>query len=153
MGAALELQPKAPASKTVEATKDLLKARDALVDDRVDALNRMGVAVSSFIKRQLDQRLRQIDRQIQAIEKRLKALRKADAEASERFDILISIPSFGEGTADALMVETPELRRLDHPQATSLVGVAPAPVANDSGKRQDGEPSATAARAPDAPST
>jgi transposase len=45
---------------------------------------------------------------------------------------LTSIPSFGEGTANVLMVETPELGRLDHEQATSLVGLAP--VANDSGQ-------------------
>jgi transposase len=132
MGAALDLEPNAPISQTVETLKELVNARDALVKDRVAALNRKGVAVSDLIKRQLAQRLRQIDSQIEAIEKRLKTLRIADADVSERFDILTSIPSFGEGTANVLVVETPELGRIDHPQAASLVGLAP--VANDSGQ-------------------
>ena len=50
----------------------------------------------------------------------------------QRFDILSSIPGVGEATANALMVETPELGRLDHAQAASLAGLAP--VARDSGQ-------------------
>ena len=132
MGAALALEPNVPVSPTVETMKELVNARHALVKDRVAALNRQAIAVSTLIKRQLAQRLRQIDSQIEAIDKRLKTLRKADADVSERFDILTSIPSFGEGTANVLMVETPELGRLDHQQAASLVGLAP--IANDSGQ-------------------
>ncbi len=132
MGAALELEPNVPVSPTVETMKELVNARHALVKDRVAVLNRQAIAVSTLIKRQLAQRLRQIDSQIEAIDKRLKTLRKADADVSERFDILTSIPSFGEGTANVLMVETPELGRLDHQQAASLVGLAP--IANDSGQ-------------------
>ena len=97
MGRALDLEPRAPASRTVEAMQELVNARDALVKDRVAALNRKGVAVSDLIKRQLAQRLRQIDGQIEAIEKRLKTLRITDAEVSERFAILTSIPSSGRG--------------------------------------------------------
>jgi transposase len=132
MGAALELEPNLPVSPTVETMTELVKARDALVKDRVAVLNRQAVAVATLIKRQLVQRLRQIDGQIEAIDRRLKTLRKADAEVSGRFDILTSIPSFGEGTANVLMVDTPELGRIDHEQATSLVGLAP--IANDSGQ-------------------
>jgi len=51
MGAALDLEPGAPASKTVEAMKELVNARDALVKDRVAALNRQAIAVSPLIKR------------------------------------------------------------------------------------------------------
>jgi transposase len=132
MGAALELEPNLPLSPTVETMTELVKARDALVKDRVAVLNRQAVAVATLIKRQLVQRLRQIDGQIEAIDRRLKTRRKADAEVSERFDILTSIPSFGEGTANVLMVDTPELGRIDHEQAASLVGLAP--IANDSGQ-------------------
>ena len=132
MGAALDLKTNAPLGEPLEAMKELVKARDGLVKDRVAALNRQAVAVSGLIKRQLAQRLRQIHGQIEAIDKHLKALRSGAADLSERFDILTSIPGFGEGTANVLMVETPELGRLDHAQAASLVGLAP--VANDSGQ-------------------
>ena len=68
MGAALELEPCLPASKIAQSMKELVSARDALVKDRVAALNRKAVALDPLIKRQLAQRLRQIDRQIQAID-------------------------------------------------------------------------------------
>src|SRR3984885_9673655 len=64
MGAALELEPCLPASKIAQSMKELVSARDALVKDRVAALNRKAVALDPLIKRQLAQRLRQIDRQI-----------------------------------------------------------------------------------------
>jgi transposase len=131
MGTALDLEPRAPASKTVEAMKELVNARDALVKDRVAALNRQAIAVSPLIKRQLAQRLRQIDGQIEAIDKHLKTLRNADSDLCQRFDILTSIPGLGEVTANVLVVETPELGRIDHAQAASLVGLAP--LAKDSG--------------------
>ena len=132
MGTALNLEPHVPASKTVEAMKEFVSARDALVKDRVAALNRQAIAVSPLIKRQLVQRLRQINGQIEAIDKHLKMLRNADSDLCQRFDILTSIPGLGEVTANVLVVETPELGRLEHAQAASLVGLAPVP--RDSGK-------------------
>jgi transposase len=132
MGAALGLEPSAPLSQTVEAMKELVSARDALVKDRVAALNRKAVALDPLIKRQLAQRLRQVDSQIEAINKRLKSLRGADPDLCRRFDILVSIPGVGETTANALMAETPELGRLGHAQAASLAGLAP--IAKDSGQ-------------------
>ena len=120
MGAALELEPNLPVSPTVETMKELVNARHALVKDRVAGLNRQAIAVSTLIKRQLAQRLRQIDSQIEAIDKRLKTLRKADAEVSQRFDILTSIPSFGEGTANVLMVKSRRPRPGRKRQRTDL---------------------------------
>src|SRR5580700_2290045 len=76
MGAVLDLETRAPASKTVEVMRELVNARDALIKDRVAALNRQAIAASPLIKRQLAQRLRQIDGQIAAIDRRLKTLRK-----------------------------------------------------------------------------
>jgi transposase len=83
---------------------------------------------ATLIKRQLAQRLRQIE----AIDRRLKTLRNTDSDLCQRFDILTSIPGVGEVTANVLVVETPELGRLEHAQAASLVGLAPVPM--DSGQ-------------------
>ena len=71
MGAVLDLETRPPASKTVEALRELVNARDALIKDRVPALNRQAIAVSPLIKRQLAQRLRQINGQVEAIDKHL----------------------------------------------------------------------------------
>jgi hypothetical protein len=90
--------------------KELVNARDALVKDRVAALNRQATAVSPLIKRQLAQRLRQINGQIEAIDKHLKLLRNADSDLCQRFDILTSIPGLGEATANVLVVETTRAR-------------------------------------------
>ena len=95
-------------------------------------IKRLKGFVSPLIKRQLAQRLRQIDGQIEAIDRRLKTLRNADSDLCQRFDILTSIPGVGEVTANVLVVETPELGRLEHAQAASLVGLAPVP--RDSGQ-------------------
>jgi hypothetical protein len=86
---------------------ELWEAADALVKDRVAVLNRQAIAVSTLINRRFAERLRQIKSQTEAIDKRLKTLRKADPDVSERFDLLMSIPSFAEGTANAPMVEMP----------------------------------------------
>ena len=133
MGAALELEPCLPASKIAQSMKELVSARDALVKDRVAALNRKAVALDPLIKRQLAQRLRQIDRQIQAIDNRLRTLRGSDPDLTLRVDILTSIPGFAEPTANTLVVEGARSSgAYDNSQAGSLVGLAP--IASDSGQ-------------------
>src|ERR1700722_14775328 len=128
MGAALELEPCLPASKIAQSMKELVSARDALVKDRVAALNRKAVALDPLIKRQLAQRLRQIDRQIQAIDNRLRTLRGSDPAPPPplalRVDTPPSIPGSADPTANPPVVEAPELGRLDNSQAGSLVGLA-----------------------------
>jgi hypothetical protein len=79
MGAALELEPRPVVSQTTDELKELLGARDALIKDRVAALNWRKTALSALIKRQLAQRLRQIDAQIDAIDQQQKKLRSADS--------------------------------------------------------------------------
>jgi transposase len=132
MGSALELEPRPVISQTTDELKELLGARDALIKDRVAALNRRKTALSALIKRQLAQRLRQIDAQIDAIDQQQKKLRSADSNVQERYQILTSIPGVGDVTANVLIVEMPELGQLEHAQVASLAGLAP--IANDSGK-------------------
>ncbi len=80
IGAVLDLETRTPASKTVEALRELVNARDALIKDRVAALNRQAIAVSAPSSNVSSlQRLRQIDGQIEAIDRRLKTLRNADS--------------------------------------------------------------------------
>src|SRR6202034_2499485 len=74
----------------------------------------------------------QIDGQIEAIDRRPQPLRNLTLDLCQRFDILTSIPGVGEVTPHVLVVETPELGRLEHAQAASLVGLAPIP--RDSGQ-------------------
>jgi transposase len=132
MGAALGLEPRPVVSQTIDELKELLNARDALIKDRVAALNRLATVLSPLLKRQLAQRLRQIDAHIDAIDKQQKKLRRADPQLHQRFEILTSIPGVGDITANALLAQMPELGQLDQAEVASLTGLAP--VARDSGK-------------------
>ena len=102
MGAALELEPCLPASKIAQSMKELVSARDALVKDRVAALNRKAVALDPLIKRQLAQRLRQIDRQIQAIDNRLRPETAGAGKGTRRSDqFVLAAQSAREDAHDA----------------------------------------------------
>jgi transposase len=132
MGSALELTARPIVSQAIDQMRELLNARDALIKDRVAALNRQKNVLSPLIKRQLADRLRQIDSQIQAIDKQQEKLRSADSQIAQRFEILTSIPGMGEITANALIAEMPELGDLEQGQAACLAGLAP--FAKDTGK-------------------
>jgi transposase len=132
MGSALGLEPRPIVSQTIDEMRELLNARDALIKDRVAALNRQKIVLSPLLKRQLAHRLRQIDAQIEAIDKQQKKLRSADWQINQRFEILTSIPGLGDVAASVLIAQMPELGELDQGQAASLAGLAP--IAKDSGK-------------------
>jgi transposase len=132
MGAMLELQARPPRSEIVLELKDLHLAREALVKDRTAAKNRGKVLTLSLLKRQNGQRLDQIERQIAAVEAAMRDIVQADADLSDRFDILTSIPGVSAITAFALLVEMPELGTLEAGEAASLAGLAP--IARQSGR-------------------
>jgi transposase len=130
-GALLEPPTRPVLSPTLDAMKELLVARQALIKDRTAALNRQKIVRSPLLRRQLAQRLRQIAHQLAAIEAHLLSLCQEDAGLAPRLAILMSIPGIAQATAVSLLVEMPELGSLDQGQVASLAGLAP--VARDSG--------------------
>lgn len=60
-----------------------------------------------------------------------------DPMLSQKLAILISIPGIAETTAFAMLIEMPELGRLEGKQAASLAGLAP--ISRQSGKWQGHE--------------
>ena len=94
--------------------KELHVARRALMKDRTAALNRDHTRRSALLKCQAAQHLAQIERQIAAIDAALRSLLAADRALKACFDILLSIPGVGETTALIMLVEMPELGRLEH---------------------------------------
>jgi len=132
MGSALQLTPRPVVNQTIDEMRELLNARDALIKDRVAALNRRKNALSPLVKRQLADRLRQIDSQIEAIDRQQQNLRSADPQIAQRFEILTSIPGMGDITANALIAEMPKLGDLEQGEAACLAGLAP--FAKDTGK-------------------
>jgi transposase len=118
-------------SQVIDDMKDLQFAREALVKERAATLNRQKTARLPLIKRQLIAKIKFIDRQIDAIQEQMKSLRDADPEIKLRFDILDSLPGFGDIVSFTVLIEGSELGTLEQGEAASIAGVAP--IANDSG--------------------
>jgi len=125
MGAVLEMQARPARSEIHHDLRELSVARQALIKDRIAAVNREQVAQNAIIRRQLKARLRQIEKQIGEIEKAMAAIVTVDETLARRREILASIPGIGPITAMAIIVEMPELGELDGKQAASLAGLAP----------------------------
>ena len=121
-------------SQALDQLNELVVARRGLLKDRTAIGNRQRNLTLPLLKHQAVARLKQIDRQVEAIDKACHQLVSAEPELARKFDLLISIPGIGEVTAIALLVDMPELGRLEARQAASLAGVAP--VTRESGKWQ-----------------
>ena len=105
--------------------KELGVAREALMKDRVAALNRRARFRHGLLKRHNEARLRQVDRQLRALDTHIGHLVESDPPLSRRCTILTSIPGVGPITARGLLSEMPELGSLDAKSAASLAGLAP----------------------------
>ena len=125
MGAALNLEPDAPADENQHALKELQIARIALVKERTRLLNRHRTQTLVLLKRQSKARLKQIERQIAELEEAALTLLRRSPKRSRELDILCSIPGIGQVTAIAILVECPEIGSMTRKQIASLAGLAP----------------------------
>jgi transposase len=74
---------------------------------------------------QLAARIKQIEMQLTQIDAAIASKVAEDEAMSSKLAILISIPGIGEATALSMLVEMPELGRLEGKQAASLASLAP----------------------------
>jgi transposase len=125
MGAALGLQPDAPAHEEHHEIKELQVARTALVKDRTRLLNRIKTQTLALTKRHSKALLRQIEASLKEIETEIKTRLRATDQGALAHDILCSIPGIGEPTAAAMLIECPEIGTLGRKQIASLAGLAP----------------------------
>jgi transposase len=133
---AMSLTPatRAPAPESLDAIKELVRARASAVEEQTALKNQRASAETAFLRRQLESRLRRIDKDINALEAEIERSIKADEGLAHRFAILFSIPGFGPVTAATLLVCLAELGSCDHKQIALLAGLAP--IADQSGKRE-----------------
>lgn len=125
MGAALELRPTEMSSPAHRALEELQVARDALIRDRTAALNRQKQIRHRLLKRQNKTQVAQLDRHLAAIDVEIGKRIAEDAALARRAEILTSIPGVSRITATGLLIQMPELGRLDAKAAASLAGLAP----------------------------
>jgi transposase len=83
-------------SEVFEEMQELVTARAAAVTEDVMLQNQLACATGSYLKRQLTRRLKQLAGHIKDIERQCLSLIKADEGLARRFEILTSIPGFGQ---------------------------------------------------------
>jgi len=125
MGAALDLRPTERTSPAWRALEELRVARDALIRDRTAALNRQKHTRQRLLKQQNKTQLAQLDRHLAAIDAEIGKRLAEDAALTRRAEILTSIPGVSRITATGLLIQMPELGRLDAKAVASLAGLAP----------------------------
>jgi transposase len=121
------LQPAIPPARdaAIDSLAELLAARRALVKDHAAALNRGKNLTLPLLQRQNQQQLKQIAAQIAAIDREQAAIVAQQDSLKARFDIVLSIPGLGAVSALAMLIDMPELGRLQAKQTASLSGLAP----------------------------
>ena len=125
LGDTLDPEVRPAPSGLLVSLKELQAARRALIKDRTATINRSDTLTIAMLKRHNKQRLDQIERQLHDVDKQIKDLIAQDQTLSRRWHILCSIPGIAGQTAATLLIDMPELGRLDAKQAGCLVGLAP----------------------------
>jgi transposase len=132
MGSLLAIAPRLPRTELLNELKDLHMAREALVKDSTAAKNRAKNLSIPLLKCQNAERVAQIGRQKRAIEAEIMSRIEANSDLAASFAILTSIPGVSVITAFALIIDMPELGKLEAAEAAALAGLAP--VTRQSGK-------------------
>lgn len=134
MGAAFNLEAKAPLSEGSIVLRDLHVARAGMIKDRTRLRNRAHTQDIAILKRQTKARLAQVERQIAELDTEISRLIAATQTTARGRDILCSMPGIGSVTAAALMTVFPEIGTLERKQVASLAGLAP--ITRQSGQWQ-----------------
>jgi transposase len=130
----LEGSARPPTPEAIEDLKELVQGRVSAVEEQTSLTNQLKSAQTVFLRRQLERRLRQIAKIIAEIEAEFLKRVKADEVLARRYQILLSIPSFGPVVAMTLLARLPELGGCNDKQISTLTGLAPWP--DDSGLRE-----------------
>jgi len=112
---------------------DLSARRRRLIANMTAEKNRLEHA-SGSIAMEIKSQIRTLDRHVEQLESKIDQLIAEDERQREDFARLQSVPGVGPKVARSLIVDLPELGKLDRRRISSLVGLAP--YANDSGQKQ-----------------
>jgi transposase len=132
MAASLKPAAVAPRPELMENLHELLRTRQALVDERTAFLNRIAACALAFVKREFTRQQAALMASIARIEKEIARLIKTDPGLERRYKIVLSIPGVGPVAAAALVIELSELGACSAKQAAMLAGLAP--IACESGE-------------------
>lgn len=121
------MSPRA-AEKTPEhraALADLVGRRRGPVQMRVAESNRAHGQLPRLAARQSAALLRLLEQQVEDLDRGIAKLVEADDDWRGKARVVDSVPGIGPGTANQLVVELPELGRLNRQEIAKLAGLAP----------------------------
>lgn len=112
-------------SKNEKELRELMKLRNALRDDLARYKTKKSNPSTVYTKSEYLDVIKFFQNKIQKLDIKIKEGINKNPALKSRYKILTSIPSVGFITAATLIVEMPELGKLENKQATALLGVAP----------------------------
>jgi transposase len=112
--------------------RELVTRRRQLIELRTAEQNRLETTTTKIVRKNIRHLIEQLDKQIRQLEEAIGKLVDSEPELAAKAALLESVPGVGPVTVTSLLVDLPELGRLDRQQVAALVGVAP--FNRDSGK-------------------
>jgi transposase len=122
--AALDTPRPAPSPRLVELCEHLT-VYEQVTAKAAELKTFLSTVRQQHLRDGLEVQLAQLKALKQTLMCQLIAAIKADEELAARFRLLSSLPGIGPINAASLVLRMPELGRLEHGQAASLIGVAP----------------------------
>ena len=114
---------KTPENQTL--LSDLVSRRRGLIQMRVAEANRAHDRLPKLAASQSRKLLRLIEQQVEDLDREIAKLIEADDEWDNKAKVIDSVPGIGPDTANQLVVELPELGKLNRQEIAKLAGLAP----------------------------
>ena len=112
--------------------RELVTRRRQLIELRTTEQNRLETTTTKIVRKNVRHLVEQLGKQIRQLEETIGELVQNEPELSYKAALLETVPGVGPVTVTSLLVDLPELGRLNRQQVAALVGVAP--FNRDSGK-------------------
>jgi transposase len=112
--------------------RELVTRRRQLIELRTAEQNRLETTTTKLVRKNVRHLIEELDKQIRQLEDAIGQLVESEPELSSKAALWESVPGVGPVTITSLLVDLPELGRLNRQQVAALVGVAP--FNRDSGK-------------------
>jgi transposase len=104
---------------------DLVSRRRGLVQMRIAEANRAHDQLPRLAREQSRKLLRLIEQQVEDLDREIAKLIEADDDRAGTAKVIDSVPGIGPGTANQLVIELPELGKLNRQEIAKLAGLAP----------------------------
>jgi transposase len=120
-----EPRPAEVRSEKQAELEELVTRRRQLVELRTAEKNRLETATTQTVRQNIRQLVEQLDAQIAQLEQAIEQSIHSDAKLATKAALLVTVPGVGPVTVASLLVDLPELGRLNRQQVAALVGLAP----------------------------